>query len=216
MNILILGPQGSGKGTQAQLLAEKFGFIHIEAGDLLRKVAKTDPEINEIVNVKGELVPAEKTLTLIEQEILVDGGLEKGVIYDGFPRAHDQYEPLKEWLREKGQKVDLALLITIDETETVRRLSARRICEKDGNVYNLITHPPKNDETCDECGSKLIHRIDDQPETIKKRLALYHERTEPLLDEFKKDGILVEVDGMRDIVEIQKDLVGIVEQKMSN
>jgi adenylate kinase len=213
MNILILGPQGSGKGTQAQLLADKFGFIHIEAGDLLREVAKTDSRINEIINIKGELVPAEETLALIENKIIAEGGLEKGVIYDGFPRAHDQYEPLKKWLSEKRQKVDLALLITINEEETVTRLSARRICEKDGNVYNLITNPPKNDEMCDECGSKLIHRIDDQPETIQKRLRLYHERTEPLLEEFRRDGILVEVDGMRSIEDIQGDLVKIIEER---
>ena len=214
MNILIFGPQGSGKGTQAQLLAERFGFIHIEAGNLLREVAKTDARINEIINIKGELVPAEETLLLIEKKIEDSGGLSKGVIFDGIPRAHDQYAPLKAWLEKHGQKVDLALLITIDEEETVKRLSSRRVCEKCGEVFNIVTNPPKVEGLCDICGGNLIHRVDDQPETIKKRLKLYHERTEPLISEFRKDGILQEFDGGRSIEEIQGDLIKVIEERM--
>jgi adenylate kinase len=214
MNILIFGPQGSGKGTQAQLLAEKFGFIHIEAGNLLREVAKTDPRINEIINVKGELVPAEETLALIEKKIENSGGLTKGVIFDGIPRAHDQYAPLKKWLEEREQKVDLALLITLPEEETIRRLSGRRVCGKCGEVFNVNTNPSKVEGICDNCGGTLIHRVDDQPETIKKRLKLYHERTEPLLQEFRNDGIVREFDGGRSIEEIQKDLVRAIKEKM--
>src|SRR5260221_13042781 len=141
MNILIFGPQGSGKGTQAQLLSEKFGFIHIEAGELLREVAKTDARINKIINIKGELVPADVTLALIEKKIENSGGLSKGVIFDGIPRAHDQYAPLKKWLEGRGQKIDLAILLTINEEETVKRLSSRRVCEKCGEVFNLATNP---------------------------------------------------------------------------
>lgn len=215
MNILILGPQGSGKGTQAQLLSERFGFIHIEAGNLLREVAKNDARINEIVNIKGELVPVSETLLLIEKKIEEQGGLQKGVIYDGFPRAYDQYLPLKEWLRSKNQKVDLAFLITIKEEETIKRLSNRRVCEKCGEVFNLVTNPPKIEGLCDNCGGTLIHRVDDQPETIRKRLKLYHDRTEPLVAELRREGILYEFDGERSIDEIQNDLVRVVEQKLA-
>src|SRR5690349_21827506 len=119
MNIIVFGPQGSGKGTQADLLSEKFGFIHIEAGELLRELAKTDSRINEIINIKGELVPIDETLVLIEKEIEQKGGLSKGIIFDGFPRTVEQYPPLKAWLASKNQKIDLAILLTIHEDETV-------------------------------------------------------------------------------------------------
>jgi adenylate kinase len=213
MNILIFGPQGSGKGTQADLLSEKFGFIHIEAGELLREVAKKNPRINEILN-KGELVPIDETLTLIENEIEQKGGLTKGIIFDGFPRTVEQYPPLKSWLQLKNQKIDLAILLTIHEEETVTRLSRRRTCEKCGAVFNLVTNPPKIEGICDVCGGNLIHRVDDQPETIKRRLQLYHERTEPLLQEFRNDGIVREFDGNRSIEVIQEDLVKTIKQKM--
>src|SRR6476619_7231437 len=141
MNILILGPQGSGKGTQAQLLAEKFGFVHMESGQLLREVAKTNSAIGEIIN-KGELVPRELMLELMEAELEERNAFEKGIIFDGSPRTTEQYHAMKEWLAKRGQKIDLAIFVDISEEETVKRLSARRTCETCGTVYNLITNPP--------------------------------------------------------------------------
>lgn len=211
MNILILGPQGSGKGTQAALLAEKYDMLHLESGQLLRSVAEINTRVRDIIN-KGELVPSGLSLELMEEEIEKDHGFEKGIVFDGSPRTLDQYVAMKKWLTGKNQNIDLAVVITINEDETVARLSARRTCEKCGRVYNLITNPPPATGVC-ECGGVLIQREDDKPEAIKKRLAIYHERTQPMLEGIKKDGILVEVDGARSIEEIQEELVKIVEEK---
>lgn len=213
MNILILGPQGSGKGTQAELLSQRFGFIHMESGRFLREIAKTNKRIDEIM-MRGDLVPTDETIELIEAHLASRNAFARGVIFDGFPRDREQYFALKEWLSTKGQKPDIALVITITEDETIRRLSARRTCEKCGRVYNIITNPPQNEGVCEDCGGNLVQRKDDEPETIKRRLLTYHARTQPMLEAIRTDGILYEFDGERPIEEIQKDLVKVIETHM--
>lgn len=214
MNILILGPQGSGKGTQAQLLATHFGFYHLEAGKLVREVAKVDPEIDRIVNEKGALIPATRITQIVEADLTKNATGAKGVIFDGFPRVFDQYMEFRTWLSKMGQKIDLAIVLEISEEETIRRLSARRVCEKCGEVYNLITHPSRTENVCDLCGSNLIHREDDKPETITKRLQIYHSETQPMIDEMEKEGLIVRVPGEQPIDVIQNTLVSIVEEKI--
>lgn len=205
MNIIFLGPQGSGKGTQAKFLSEKLGLLYLEMGALLREAAKKDPQLDEMVNQKGILVPDEISFKIIKEKIEKEGGDLKNLLFDGFPRSLNQYQLLKDWFSEKRAKIDKVILLEISEEETIRRLSARRICSKCGNVYNLITNPPPHGKCV--CGGELIQRKDDYPETIKMRLSLYHQITSPLIDLLEKEGILVRVNGERPIEAISQDLL---------
>lgn len=210
MNIILLGPQGSGKGTQAKLLSEKFGLFYFEMGDFLRELAKRDPAIDRIINKEGKLLPDDMFFfamkKLLEKEI-VKG---RNLILDGFPRTESQYRMLKNWFDEKGLKIDKVIFLDISPKETIRRLSARRVCDRCGANYNLITNPPSG-ESC-SCGGKLIQREDDQPKRIKVRLNEYRKNTQPLLEIFKKQGILAKVDGERPIAVIHQDLVKLVKE----
>ncbi|MCH7640668.1 nucleoside monophosphate kinase [Patescibacteria group bacterium] len=200
MNIVIFGPQGSGKGTQARLLVDKFGLFHFESGKFLRKLAKKDRHIDEIINKRGKLIEDGKMFSYMSSYLEKKVNTE-GVLLDGYPRSITQYELLKEWLKERGTKVDRAIFLDISEKESVRRLSARRISKKTGKIYNLVTNPPPSD------GGKLIQRPDDKPAAIRKRLALYKQTTEPLIKVFEKEGVLMKIDGERPIDMIFKDIV---------
>lgn len=205
MNIVLFGPQGSGKGTQARLLCDKFGFSYFESGAYLRKLADTHPEMKLIMN-SGKLVPDEEFTSYLtaylDQENLYDD-----IIFDGFPRTIEQYEFLKVWLNQKQVKIDVAIVLEINESETLKRLGARRLDPKTGKIYNLVTDLPPSDVDI----NTLVQRDDDKPEAIKKRLALYHERTEVLIEGIKKDASVFRINGERTIEEIQTDLVKIVE-----
>jgi adenylate kinase len=211
MNIIFLGPQGAGKGTQARLLAEKLNLFYLESGSFLRKVASRDPRVDKIINKKGRLLPDSETFNLIKDYLEEERPDWQGVVFDGYPRSIPQYELLKAWLGEKGAKIDMAILIYISDEESVRRLSARRICEACGEVYNLITNfPPK--DGC-KCGGKLVQRPDDRPEAIVERLKEYKKTTEPLIEVFEKEGILTKVDGERPIETISEEILGIVTRR---
>ncbi|MEK7112536.1 MAG: nucleoside monophosphate kinase [Patescibacteria group bacterium] len=206
MNIIILGPQGSGKGTQARLLSQKLGLFYFESGDFLRERARADSRIDEIINKKGELLPDEETFTLVRDFLKEKTQNLDGLLLDGYPRSLKQYQLLKDWLTDEGKKIDLAIFLTISDAEGVRRLSARRVDKETGKVYNLITNPPGPGVEKE----KLLQRPDDTPELIKRRLEQYQETTSPLIEVLKKDGILVEVNGERPIEVILNDLEKIV------
>lgn len=205
MNLIILGPQGSGKGTQAKLIAKKLNLFYFESGDFLRDLAKTDSRINEIINKKGVLLPDQEIFSYVSKYLEKNDPDFKNFILDGYPRSVKQYQYLKDWLQEKGSVIDKAILLNISEKESLKRLSARRICEDCGNLYNLITNPPPKG-VC-ECGGKLIQREDDQPDAIKKRLAEYQKQTMPVIDQFRKEGIMLEIDGERPIETIFQDIL---------
>ncbi len=211
MNIIIFGPQGSGKGTQAELLAKKLNLFFFESGRFLRKVAKTDPSVDEVINKKGELLSDEKTFSLASRfwEEKVPNG--KNMILDGYPRSIKQLELFEDWLKERGSKIDKAILLEVSKETSIKRLSARRTCEKCGKVYNLITNPPPKDGC--SCGGKLIQREDDKPGSIEKRLSKYAEVTEPMIKILEKRGILERVGGERGIEVISEDIISRLKTK---
>ncbi len=212
MNILLLGPQGSGKGTQAALILKNFHLFYMEMGSLLREAAKTDSQIDEMINKKGELVPDEITFTLVTRKLDTERPDKDGILFDGFPRSVAQYLMLKDWLAQSGKALDLAIVIKIGNDEAIRRLSSRRICKKCGKIWNLITAPlPPSPTTCD-CGGELYQREDDKPEAIKERLLLYEKVTGPLLEMLEGEGKLVEVGGEKPIDQIYEEIERIIKK----
>ena len=195
LKLVFLGPPGAGKGTQAQRISKKFGLIWISVGDMLRQAIKEGTELGrraEEYVKNGELVPDEIVLGLLEQVL---DNIAGGFILDGFPRSLSQAEKLDKILETKSLVLDGVIFIDVPDQEIIKRLSARRICPKCGAVYNMIYNPPKNDERCDICGTPLIRRDDDTPETIQKRLDVYRKQTAPLLNYYQEKGLLLKIDG---------------------
>ncbi len=206
MIIAILGPQGSGKGTQAKMLVEKYQLYYFEAGNFLRELAKTREDIREQIN-RGVLLPDEVMFGLVK-DYLTSQNVHENIIFDGYPRSVKQYELITDWLASFGNKIDLVVCVSISEEETIRRLSARRMDPKTGNIYNLITNPPSSEIDV----NSLIYRDDDQPDAIKRRLEAYHSNTEPLVQRLKADDKLYEVNGEAPIETIHQEIVAIVEK----
>jgi len=209
MNILIIGPQGSGKGTQARILIEKFNLYYFESGAYLRKMAETHPELKKLLN-EGKLVP-DKEFTSYLSAYLDDRNIYDNILFDGFPRTVFQYEFFKNWLKDKEVSLDLTIVLQISEEETLRRLTARRQDPVSGKIYNLVTEPPPPEIDA----SKLIQRDDDKPDAIKKRLELYKEQTEPLVVRLKEESEVIEIDGERPVKVIADDLIKLVEERMN-
>lgn len=209
MNILLVGPQGSGKGTQARILVEKFNLYYFESGAYLRKMAESNPDIKKMLN-EGKLVP-DKEFTSYLAAYLDDKNLYDNILFDGFPRTVSQYEFFKKWLTDKEVSLDLTILLEISEQETLRRLSSRRQDPVTGKIYNLITEPPPSEIDT----NTLIQRDDDKPEAIKKRLELFREQTEPLITRLREESEVIEVDGERPVEAISADLIKLVEERMN-
>jgi adenylate kinase len=197
LNLILLGPPGAGKGTQAEKLKDDFGLPYVGTGDLLRKHKEEETELGREAKAymdAGDLVPDGLVIRMILEEI-EDKGAD-GFLLDGFPRSVGQAEALDEALAENGRRLTAAVLIFVDDGTVIQRLSGRRQCSA-GHLYHVEFDPPKNDGYCDQCGKPLRQRDDDQPDTIKKRLATYHAKTEPVIDYYQERGMLQRFDGSR-------------------
>ena len=203
LNLILLGPPGAGKGTQADRLKDDFGLPYVGTGDLLRKHKDEGTELGrEAVAYmdNGDLVPDELVIGMILEEIAEKGA--DGFLLDGYPRSVQQADALAEALQENGRSLTAALLIDADDETVIKRLSGRRQCLKNGHLYHVLFDAPKREYVCDQDGSRLLQRDDDKPETIKKRLATYHDKTEPLIDYYDDRGLLRRFDGTREANEV--------------
>lgn len=204
MRLILLGPPGVGKGTQAQILMEEVGAIQLSTGDLLRSVARESTAIGREVKRHldaGELIPDDIILEMIHEELMKLG--ETSLIFDGFPRTVPQAEGLDHLLEEMSLCLDHVIELTIEPGEVVKRLSSRRSCPECGAVYNLVTAPPVEDNVCDSCGhAGLIQRDDDKPEVIERRLEIYHRQTAPVAEHYRETGLLRVVDGAGSLEEV--------------
>jgi len=209
LNLIVLGPQGSGKGTQAKMLAEKFNLEHIEMGKFLREVAKTDTdlgkEIHEIINIQGKLVD-DRILKKVLHIKLADMPREQGIVFDGVPRRRDQLEYLEEAMKEFGRKIDAVINIDIPGEESIRRLSKRRVCRKNEHVLIMGEDIKSEDDKCPICGSEIFQRIDDTPERIKTRLGIYRQDTKEVIEFYKNKGILIKIDGTPSIEKVNREI----------
>ena len=204
MKIIMLGAPGAGKGTQAKMIAEKYGLPHISTGDIFRANIKNGTELGKEAKEymdKGLLVPDELTVRLLLDRVAQDD-CKKGYVLDGFPRTIPQAEVLDEKLSELGEKVDYAINVDVPDENIVNRMSGRRACLNCGATYHIVSIPPKKEGICDVCGSELVLRDDDRPETVQNRLKVYHEQTQPLIDFYEKKGVLRSVDGTLPMEEV--------------
>jgi len=207
--IVILGPPGVGKGTQAKILSERTGLAHISSGDLFRENLKNQTELGKLAQTymsRGELVPDDVTIGMI-RERLARPDCEAGAILDGFPRNPIQAEALEAMLAEFNGHVDTAPVITVDEDELVQRLSNRWTCRANGHIFNGKSNPPKEPGKCDFDGSELYQRDDDKAETVKHRIQIYWDQTAQLISYYRNNGKLVEIDGMQTIDQVTQTMV---------
>lgn len=212
MKIIMLGAPGAGKGTQAKMIAEKCGIPHISTGDIFRANIKNGTELGAKAKEymdKGLLVPDELVCDLVVDRIQ-QADCEKGYILDGFPRTIPQAEALENALNAIEQKLDYAIDIDVPDENIINRMSGRRACVGCGATYHVLFNPTKVEGKCDVCGESLILRDDDKPETVKKRLDVYHEQTQPLIDYYKKAGALREVDGTVDMEDVFQAIVKVL------
>jgi adenylate kinase len=199
LNLILLGPPGAGKGTQAERLVDDFDLPYYATGDILRAAVKDETDLGKEAKGymdKGDLVPDDLICRVIMQRIDSDEAAD-GFLLDGFPRNIAQADTLQEALENRGRELTAALLVDVDDDEVVKRLSGRRVCVKNGHNYHVEYDPPKNEGVCDQDGSRLVQRDDDKPETVKHRLEVYHEQTRPLVERYEQEGILRRFDGKR-------------------
>ena len=212
MKIIMLGAPGAGKGTQAKKIAEKYQIPHISTGDIFRANIKNGTELGKKAKTymdQGLLVPDELVCDLVVDRVQQDD-CKKGYILDGFPRTIPQAESLDAALSRLGEAVDYAINVEVPDENIVKRMGGRRACVGCGATYHLVYAAPKKEGICDNCGAELILRDDDKPETVQKRLGVYHEQTQPLIDYYTKKGILKEVDGPMDMRDVFKAIVEIL------
>jgi adenylate kinase len=204
LNLILLGPPGAGKGTQAERLQEDFDLAYIATGDILRKAVAEGTELGQKAKEymsNGDLVPDEVIIGVI-LECVESESAQDGFLLDGFPRSVGQAEALEKAIGRLDRKLTAVLCIEAPDEEIIRRLSGRRTCAKSGHVYNVFTDPPKHDEVCDQDGSRLVQRDDDREATVGKRLGVYHSQTEPLIQYYEDRGLLRRFDGTRSPTEV--------------
>jgi adenylate kinase len=216
--IILVGAQGSGKGTQAELLSQTLGVPHIASGDLFRKAIdeKTELGIKAKAYIdRGELVPDALTVTMVVKR-LEEPDCSQGVLFDGFPRTVAQAKVLDKGLQEVGKQIDLAIYLQVPREELLKRLSGRYICRAKQHVYNINTHPPRVEGVCDIDGSELYQRSDDTGEAVQKRLDIFFNETIRLLDYYGNQKKLVEVDGNQDIDQVQQSLLDVIRARRTS
>ena len=204
MKIIMLGAPGAGKGTQAKRIAEKYGVPHVSTGDIFRANIKNGTQLGMEAKKymdQGLLVPDELTVRILLDRVAQDD-CKNGYVLDGFPRTIPQAEVLDEALTKLRDKIDYAIDVNVPDENIIRRMSGRRACLTCGATYHIEHIPPKQEGICDKCGSELVLRDDDKPETVKNRLAVYHEQTQPLIDFYEKKGVLKTVDGTLPMEEV--------------
>lgn len=212
MKIVMLGAPGAGKGTQADKIAEKYNIPHISTGDIFRSNIKAGTELGKKAKSfidQGLLVPDEVTIGMLLDRIH-EADCENGYILDGFPRTIPQAESLTAALEENGEAIDFALDVEVPDANIVNRMAGRRACLKCGATYHTEFAAPKKEGICDKCGSELVLRDDDKPETVQKRLEVYREQTHPLIDYYKKKGVLHAIDGTLSMETVFKNIVDIL------
>jgi len=202
--IVLLGPPGAGKGTQADIISEKFGLAHISSGDLFRENLKAQTELGKLAQGfinKGELVPDDVTIAMVKDR-LTKPDYSQGAILDGFPRTPAQAEALEKMLAEWKSKVNCVPYIAVPQGILIERLSERWTCKEQGHVFHTKFNPPKVAGKCDEDGSDLYQREDDKPATVERRIRVYLEQTTPLIEHYRQQGLLAEIDGTRPIDQV--------------
>ncbi|WP_432626866.1 adenylate kinase [Brotaphodocola sp.] len=212
MKIIMLGAPGAGKGTQAKKIAEKYHIPHISTGDIFRANIKNGTELGMKAKSymdQGQLVPDDVTIGMLLDRISQEDCAE-GYVLDGFPRTIPQAESLTKALAERGESIDYAINVDVPDQAIVTRMAGRRACLACGATYHIVYNAPKKENVCDVCGEALVLRDDDKPETVQKRLTVYHDQTKPLIDYYGKAGILVTVDGTQDLNKVFEDIVSVL------
>ena len=213
MKIVMLGAPGAGKGTQAKMIAEKYGIPHVSTGDIFRANIKNGTDLGKEAKTymdKGELVPDELTVRILLDRVAQED-CKNGYVLDGFPRTIPQAEVLDTELTKLGEKIDYASNVEVPDENIIKRMSGRRACLSCGATYHIEHVPPKKEGICDKCGSELVLRDDDKEETVKNRLNVYHQQTQPLIDFYNNKKVLKEVDGtvdMKDVFKAITDILG--------
>ena len=219
-NLILLGPPGAGKGTQAKRLAEKFPLLHLSSGDMLRAERAAKSELGKKVTSYmdgGQLVPDELVTQVVISRIsqeLSNGS--KGVLLDGFPRTLNQAKDLDEAFLKIGAKIGAVIDLMVEPDLIVGRMTGRRSCGKCGRVYHVTSNPPKKSNLCDDCGERLVQRTDDNEEVVRKRLMVYGDQTAPLEEYYKKTGLLKEIEASREIDVVWNDVCKVVERVVEN
>jgi adenylate kinase len=212
LDLILFGPPGAGKGTQAERLRSDFQLPFISTGEMLRANVKEGTELGRRAQEymdAGELVPDELIVAMVADRLQQDDA-QDGFILDGFPRTIEQAEALEKQLADLGRRVTAALLVDVPDDEVVRRLAGRRVCVKGGHNYHVEFDPPKRDGVCDQDGSRLIQRDDDKPDVIRNRLRVYHEKTAPLIDYYDEQGLMRRIDGTRPPAEVHDHIRAVI------
>ncbi|MDR1474256.1 MAG: adenylate kinase [Endomicrobium sp.] len=210
MNYILIGPPGAGKGTQAKKVVEKFGIVHLSTGDMFREAKKSEEGISKLL-ASGQLVPDERVVNMIKKRLEKDD-VKKGFLLDGFPRTINQAQELDKMLKTKNIKIDAVFFIDVHFAEVVKRISGRRVCSC-GASYHVEFIPPKVKGKCDACNGDLIQRNDDKANVVKDRLDVYEKQTRPLIDYYKKTGVLVNIDGLKSESEVFEEIKKHIEAK---
>ena len=222
MHVILMGPQGSGKGTQTERVRTRLNLASIATGELFRSAIKGGTELGRQIQAaydRGELVPDDLTVALVEERLnkldqdRSSGSKIDGVLYDGFPRTVGQADALRQALRARGEELTAVIALDVPREKLIQRLSGRRVCSTCGRVYNVVSDPPNADGSCDACGGTVIQRADDTPDAVAKRLDLYDVETAPLVDRYSNEGLVIHIDGDRPIDEVTESIVEAIQSR---